>query len=72
MVNFPLDVFAKLRCTQPKPHPDALSVFNFERLFQEGIATYGSYELDIYNEAIQLLIDTRQYLKDATSELASL
>ena len=55
-----------------KPHPDALSVFNFERLFQEGIATYGSYELDIYNEAIQLLIDTRQYLKDATSELASL
>ncbi len=57
---------------KPKPHPDALSVFNFERLFQEGIATYGSYELDIYNEAIQLLIDTRQYLKDATSELASL
>ena len=55
-----------------QPHPDALSVFNFERLFQEGIATYGSYELDIYNEAIQLLIDTRQYLKDATSELASL
>jgi hypothetical protein len=55
-----------------KPHPDALSVFNFERLFQEGIATYGSYGLDIYNEAIQLLVDTRQYLKDATSELASL
>jgi len=57
---------------KPKRHPDALSVFNVERLFQEGIATYGSYELDIYNEAIQLLIDTRQYLKDATSELASL
>jgi hypothetical protein len=53
-----------------KLHTDALSVFNFERLFQEGIATYGRYELDIYNEAIQLLVDTRKYLKEATSELA--
>lgn len=54
-----------------KSHIDALSIFNCERLFKEGIATYGQYELDIYNEAIQLLIDTRQYLKEATSELAS-
>ncbi|MDB9512144.1 hypothetical protein PN499_13205 [Kamptonema animale CS-326] len=53
------------------PHIDALSIFNYERLFKEGIATYGQYELDIHNEAIQLLIDTRQYLKEATSELAS-
>jgi len=53
-----------------KPHIDALSIFNYERLFKEGIATYSAYELDIYNEAIQLLIDTRQYLKEATSELA--
>jgi len=52
-----------------KPHIDALTIFNFERLFKEGIATYGNYELEIYNEAIQLLIDTRQYLKEATSEL---
>jgi hypothetical protein len=54
-----------------KPHIDALSIFNYERLFKEGIATYGPHELDIYHEAIPLLIDTRQYLKEATSELAS-
>jgi len=55
-----------------KPHIDAVSIFDYERLFKEGIATYGNYELDIYKEAIQLLIDTRQYLKEATSELVSL
>lgn len=54
-----------------KPLLDALSIFNYERLFKEGIATYGNYELDIYKEAINLLIDTRQYLKEATSELTS-
>lgn len=54
-----------------KPHIDALSVFNYERLFVEGIATYSSYELDIHNETTLLLIDTRQYLKEATLELAS-
>ncbi|MDL5055394.1 hypothetical protein QQ056_17835 [Oscillatoria laete-virens NRMC-F 0139] len=54
-----------------KPHIDAISIFNRERLYTEGIATYGNHELDIYNEAIQLLIDTRQYLKEATAEIAS-
>jgi hypothetical protein len=54
-----------------QPHIDALSIFNYERLFEEGIATYGNYELDIYNETTQLLIETRQYLKETTSELAS-
>jgi hypothetical protein len=54
-----------------KPNLDALSIFNYERLFKEGIATYGNYELDIYKETIDLLIDTRQYLKEATSELTS-
>jgi len=52
-----------------KPHIDALSTFNYERLFKEGIAIYGIYELDIYGEAIQLLRDAREYLKEATSEL---
>jgi hypothetical protein len=60
-----------LGCVRGKPHIDALSIFNYERLFEEGIATYGSHELDIYNETISLLIDTRQYLKEAMSELAS-
>ena len=60
-----------LGCVQGKPHIDALSIFNYERLFEEGIATYGSHELDIYNETISLFIDTRQYLKEAMSELAS-
>jgi hypothetical protein len=50
---------------------EAVSIFNYERLFKEGIATYSNCELDIYKEAIDLLIDTRQYLKEATSELVS-
>lgn len=53
-----------------RPNADALSIFNFERLFNEGIATYGSYELNIYHETIQLLVETRKYLKETTSELA--
>ena len=53
-----------------KPHPNALSVFNFERLFQEGVATYGNHKLEFHSEAIQLLIDAREYLKMVVSELA--
>jgi len=52
-----------------KPNIDALSIFDFEHLFKKGVATYGNYKLDIHDEAIKLLIDTRQYLKEATSEL---
>lgn len=51
-------------------HPDALSVFNFERLFQEGVVTYGNYELELHSEAIQILIETREYLKIVASEFA--
>ncbi|MEG4249368.1 hypothetical protein [Microcoleus sp. Pol10D4] len=54
-----------------QPRIEAVSIFNYERLFKEGIATYSNYELDIYKEAIDLLIDTRQYLREATSELVS-
>jgi hypothetical protein len=57
-------------CVRKKPHTDAVSIFNYERLFKEGIATYSSYELNIYDETLQLLVDTRQYLKEATAELA--
>lgn len=54
-----------------KPHPDALSAFDLERLFLERTLTYGNNEIHIDNEATQLLIDTRDYLKMAASELAS-
>ncbi len=57
---------------KPKPHADALSVFDFKRLFQDRTITYGSHDLDLDNEVTQLLIDTRQYLKMAASELAEL
>ncbi|NEQ39137.1 MAG: hypothetical protein F6K40_23935 [Okeania sp. SIO3I5] len=54
-----------------KPDPDALSVFDHKPFFDKGIVSYGKHELDINNEAIQLLIDTRNYLKEVASELVS-
>jgi hypothetical protein len=42
-----------------KPHTDALSVFNFTRLFKEQVVSYASSDLDLGNETTQLLLDTR-------------
>lgn len=46
-----------------KPHPDALSIFNFERLFKEHVVAYGSSELNLESEATDLLVDARHYLR---------
>lgn len=53
-----------------KPHPDALSIFNFERLFKEQIVVYGSNELNLQVEATDLLISARHHLKLAAKELS--
>jgi hypothetical protein len=54
-----------------KPDPNALSGFNFGRLFQDRVVTYGTRELDLGDEAIRLLIEERQYLKKAVAEITS-
>lgn len=46
-----------------KPHPDALSIFNFERLFKERVVAYGNNELNLESEATDLLADARHYIK---------
>ena len=53
-----------------QPHPDALSVFEYERLFQQGSVAYGGSTLDLGNEATQLYIDTREFLLTAAAELS--
>lgn len=53
-----------------KPHSDALSIFNFERLFGEHVVVYGRNELNLQSEATELLISARHYLKVAASELS--
>jgi hypothetical protein len=52
-----------------KPHPDALSIFNFERLFREQVVVYSSNELNLQGEATDLLVSARRYLKVAANEL---
>jgi hypothetical protein len=52
-----------------KKNPDALSGFNFLRLLNEKVVTYGQMELDLDKEATQLLIEARRYLKRATVEI---
>ena len=53
-----------------KPHPDALSVFNHVRLIEDRVVVYGSHELNIDDEATQLLIETRSYLMMIAKELS--
>lgn len=53
-----------------KPHPDALSIFNLERLFREQVVVYGSNELNLQGEATDLLVSARHYLKVAANELS--
>lgn len=51
--------------------PDALSVFEFKPLFEEGVVSYGNNSLDINTETTDLFLDVRNYLKTAAGELSS-
>jgi hypothetical protein len=52
-----------------KPHPDALSVFEFEPLFRDHVVAYADYALDLDAEVTQLFVEVREYLKIAAGEL---
>jgi hypothetical protein len=49
-------------------NPNALSIFDHERVVVDGIIAYGGYELDLGIDVPDLITATRQYLKDAAGE----
>jgi hypothetical protein len=48
-----------------KPHPDALTIFDQERLLTAGALVYGKHQLDVTKEVPRLLAEVRQFFKDA-------
>lgn len=52
-----------------KPHPDALSIFEFERLFRTGVVAYAGHTLDLDGEATEIFVAVREYLKATASDL---
>jgi hypothetical protein len=46
------------------PHPDALTIFDHDRVVIDGVITYGSYQLDLATDVPQVIDATRQFLKD--------
>lgn len=47
-------------------HPDALSIFNWERLVMDDVIAYGDHELDLTTEVPAVVTEVRQFLKDAS------
>lgn len=46
------------------PHPDALTIFDHERVAGEGVIAYGRWELDMATDVPAIIDATRQFLKD--------
>ena len=51
-----------------KPHPDALTIFNHDRVVIDGVVEYGADQLDLAIDVPQLIQLARQYLKDVAGE----
>ena len=50
-----------------RPHPDALSIFDWTMLFQEGVIRYGAHYLSL-DQCFELLSEARAFLKQAANE----
>lgn len=50
-----------------RPHPDALSIFDWTALFEEGVIRYGFHELSL-DQCFELLSEARVFLKQVASE----
>jgi hypothetical protein len=50
-----------------EPHPDALTIFDQQRLLTDGVLLYGRHQLDVTKEVPRLLVGVRQFLKDAAA-----
>ncbi|KUI26558.1 hypothetical protein AU196_02805 [Mycobacterium sp. IS-1742] len=49
------------------PHPDALTIFDHNRVVIDGLITYGAYQLSLATDVPVLIGAVRQYLKDVAS-----
>lgn len=46
------------------PHPDALTIFNHNRVVIDGVIEYGAYQLDLATDVPRIIEATRQFLKE--------
>lgn len=51
-----------------KPHPDALTIFDWQRLLTDDVITYGSHELGLSGQIPELIAAMRQFFKDAAAD----
>jgi hypothetical protein len=47
-----------------KPHPDALTIFEYDALLKEGHLTYTGHTLDVEEDFPKLIAEAREFLKD--------
>jgi hypothetical protein len=50
-----------------KPHADALTIFDYERLIVDNLITYGPHQLDLTAEVPEIIGEIRQFLKEAAA-----
>jgi hypothetical protein len=50
------------------PHPDALTIFDHERVVIDGVIAYGGYQLDLATDVPQIIAAARQFLKDVAGD----
>jgi len=51
------------------PHPDALTIFNHDRVLIEGVIEYGTHQLDLTTDVPRIISAMRQFLKDVAGEV---
>jgi hypothetical protein len=50
-----------------KPHPDALTIFDYEAMLRHGHVTYAEHTLDVEENFPKLIAEAREFLKDVAS-----
>lgn len=50
------------------PSPEALTIFDHDRIVADNVIAYGGYELDLATDVPDLIAVARQYLKDVAAE----
>ena len=51
-----------------KPHPDALTIFDWQRLLTEGVIVYGNHELELAEQIPALIAAMRHFFKSAAAD----
>jgi hypothetical protein len=50
-----------------QPHPDALTIFDYQELLSHDRITYGTHSLDLANDVPKLIAEARGFLKDVAA-----